>query len=211
MYTNFDPTSPLQQDLMFPLCRWLDEERPGLRLERGKPSPARQEPHPPRRLQARSLRQHVLRRHHCHWRLLLSQGWTPLCSSALLFRGDSVCALHDDCLCLLDVFLARPQGSASQGGSRGDHLAGHVHHPSQHTELPSSSRLHQGHRRLVRSLCLLCLQCSPRICPGQLRLQVNLGQHFNNCNYSILANSATLKFWRRFCVTFHFQIFHIKK
>ena len=71
---NFDPTSPLQQDLMFPLCRWLDEERPGLRLERGKPGPARQEPHPPRRLQARSLRQHVLRRHHCYWRLLLSQG-----------------------------------------------------------------------------------------------------------------------------------------
>ena len=157
---------------MLLLSRRVDEERPCVRVEGGKPGPARTQPHPPGWLQAWSFRQQILRRHHCHWRLLLSQSGTSLRSPALLLRGDSVCALHDDCLCILDVVLVGPQGSACEGCPGGDHLAGHVHHPGQYTELPPSSRLHQGHRRLVWRLRLLCLQRSPRICSCQLCLQV---------------------------------------
>ena len=65
-------------------------------------------------------------------------------------------------------------GSASQGGPGGDHLAGHVHHHGLHPAQPAPSRLHQSCRRLVRRLRLLRLQCSPRIRPRQLCLEVNL-------------------------------------
>ena len=61
---------------------------------------------------------------------------------------------------------------AGPRGAGGDHAARHVHHPGQHPELPAPGGLHQGHRRLVRGLRLLCLQRAPRVCSCQLCVKV---------------------------------------
>ena len=58
------------------------------------------------------------------------------------------------------------------GCSRGDHSAGHVHHPGQHPELPAPSGLHQGHRCLVRGLRGVRVLRPPGVRPRQLRFKV---------------------------------------
>ena len=58
-------------------------------------------------------------------------------------------------------------------GSPGrDDPAGHVHHPGQHPELPAPCGLHQGYWCVVRSMRLLRVQRSARVCSGKLCFQV---------------------------------------
>ena len=44
--------------------------------------------------------------------------------------------------------------------------------PGQHPKLIAPGGLHESHRRVVRGVCLLCLQCSSGVCSCQLRFQV---------------------------------------
>ena len=75
-------------------------------------------------------------------------------------------------VCPCDVSELHISGSC-QSSSGGDNLVGHVHDPGQYPELSPSCGLHQGHWRVVRSLCRVCLLCSSRICSCQLCLKVN--------------------------------------
>ena len=133
----------------------------------------------------------------------LSQSGSGLCQRTFFLHPDHLHPLLHDCPRLLVLVLAGLQGSASKGGPWGDHPAGHVHHHGLHTAKPPSSRLHQGSRRLVRRLCLLCLQCSPGICPGQLCFKVN----FLCCNSQFsLASWACPTEWQMVsCLQSHFS------
>jgi hypothetical protein len=62
--------------------------------------------------------------------------------------------------------------STTQAGSAAFPLSIHPR-PGGHPELPATGRLHQGHRRLVWRLRLLCVQRPPGVCPCQLRFQVS--------------------------------------
>ena len=104
--------------------------------------------------------------------VFLPQSEASLLPSALFLHRHRLRPLLHDGLRLLDVLLAGPQGSARQSGPGSDDPAGDVHHAGQHTELPPARGLHQGHRRLVRGLCLLRLRSFTRVRNGQLRLQV---------------------------------------
>lgn len=92
---------------------------------------------------------------------------------AFLLHRDCLRSLLHDRVCVLDVVLAGPQGGAGKGGLGGDHALGHVHHPSQYPELSSTRCLHQGHRCMVGSLCLLCVWSLAGVCNGQLCIQVS--------------------------------------
>ena len=104
----------------------------------------------------------------------------PLLPAALLLHRHRLRPLLHDGLRLLDVLLAGPQGGAGQGGAGRDDPAGDVHHPGQHPEQPAARGLHQGHRRLVRGLCLLRLRGTAGVRDGQLRLQVGFHQDVSN-------------------------------
>ena len=79
-----------------------------------------------------------------HGNIQLSLRGHAVQEAAVLLRVHHLHPHLHDCLRLLDVLLAGPQVSPGSGDVDHHYPAGHVHHHSQHQQLPAPSGLHQG-------------------------------------------------------------------
>ena len=140
-------------------CRRVDRLWLGLRLEGRGGRAVRPQHEPARGLQAEQDGAGLLRPRHRHGGVQLPPGGPRVRQGAELLHGHHVRPLHHDRGRVLVRLLDRPQVCPGQSDAGGEHTAGSLHHPGQHTEVPPSCGLHEGASPVI-SLSSLSWNCS---------------------------------------------------